>query len=110
MVRILPVNSLSSSSMCLYDETIFSGNSNLVYTIIRKRHVFHQLANLPTDHHSIANALSKKGKRLPTVQPPAQQQPSMEGAQPASEAEPGTLKATLEVSLVRAIAIRLFLF
>lgn len=27
----------------------FDGNSNLVYTIIRKRHVFHALANLPSD-------------------------------------------------------------
>ena len=27
----------------------FLGNAHLVYAIIRKRNVFHQLANLPTD-------------------------------------------------------------
>ena len=31
----------------------FDGNSNLAYTMIRKRNVFHQLANLPTDGSSI---------------------------------------------------------
>ena len=37
----------------------FDGNANLVYTIIRKRNVFHQLANLPSDHSAIAKALKK---------------------------------------------------
>ena len=45
------------------------GNCNLVYTIIRKRQVFHQLANLPTDHSSIAKALTKRGKKLHTPSP-----------------------------------------
>ncbi|EDW74400.1 uncharacterized protein Dwil_GK21409 [Drosophila willistoni] len=36
----------------------FDGNSNLVYTIIRKRHVFHAMANLPTDMAGIAKCLS----------------------------------------------------
>lgn len=36
----------------------FSGNSNLIYTIIRKRTVFYQLSNLPTDAQSIAKTLS----------------------------------------------------
>lgn len=36
----------------------FDGNSNLVYTIIRKRHVFHAMANLPTDMTGIAKCLS----------------------------------------------------
>ncbi|CAI4229407.1 unnamed protein product [Auanema sp. JU1783] len=41
----------------------FDGNSNLVYTIIRKRQVFYQLSNLPIDGSSIAKILaSKKGK------------------------------------------------
>ncbi|VDO95659.1 unnamed protein product [Soboliphyme baturini] len=40
----------------------FDGNYNLVYTLIRKRQVFYQLANLPTDDASIAKALSgRKG-------------------------------------------------
>lgn len=42
----------------------FDGNSNLVYTIIRKRHVFHAMANLPSDMAGIAKCLSgrKVGK------------------------------------------------
>lgn len=40
----------------------FDGNSNLVYTIIRKRHVFHSLANLPSDYGTIAKSINKKGK------------------------------------------------
>ncbi|XP_041671067.1 protein HID1-like [Cheilinus undulatus] len=38
----------------------FDGNFNLVYAIIRKRNVFHQLANLPSDTASIQKALQKK--------------------------------------------------
>lgn len=48
----------------------FDGNSNLVYTIIRKRHVFHAMANLPSDMTGIAKCLSgrKVGKfNLPPV-------------------------------------------
>lgn len=48
----------------------FDGNSNLVYTIIRKRHVFHAMANLPSDMAGIAKCLStrKFGKfNLPPV-------------------------------------------
>ena len=45
----------------------FDGNSNLVYTIIRKRQVFHALANLPTDCGAINKTLTKRGKKqLPT--------------------------------------------
>ncbi|TMS36477.1 hypothetical protein L596_003632 [Steinernema carpocapsae] len=36
----------------------FDGNSNLIYTIIRKRQVFYQLTNLSTDSSSIAKSLS----------------------------------------------------
>ncbi|XP_062555884.1 protein HID1 [Armigeres subalbatus] len=43
----------------------FDGNSNLVYTIIRKRQVFHALANLPTDAAGIARCISnRKGGKL----------------------------------------------
>lgn len=39
----------------------FDGNSNLVYTIIRKRTIFHNLANLATDYGTIQKSLSKQG-------------------------------------------------
>lgn len=73
----------------------FDGNSNLVYTIIRKRNVFHQLANLPTDHSAIARALSKRGKKLNHPPSESKEPETMEGATPAAEAEPGTLKVSL---------------
>lgn len=74
----------------------FDGNCNLVYTIIRKRNVFHQLANLPTEHATIAKALSKRGKKFVQLTPESGKDlPTMEGATPAMEAEPGTLKTTL---------------
>ena len=42
----------------------FDGNANLVYTLIRKRQVFHSLANMPTDCGSIKKMLTKKsGKK-----------------------------------------------
>lgn len=37
----------------------FDGNSNLIYTIIRKRHIFYSLANLPTDYTSIQRTLNQ---------------------------------------------------
>jgi hypothetical protein len=100
---------------------IFLGNSNLVYTIIRKRQVFHALANLPSDYGTISRSLTRRsvhgGKSVPRpVQQPSQPPPSitseasvepsepgesqldeelMEGSKPAMPAEPGTLKATL---------------
>lgn len=48
----------------------FDGNANLVYTIIRKRHVFHALANLPSDMHGISKCLNNR-KGTPTVPAPA---------------------------------------
>ncbi|KAH9402187.1 cell wall biogenesis protein [Tyrophagus putrescentiae] len=36
----------------------FDGNANLMYTIIKKRHAFHALANLPTDYGAIQRSLS----------------------------------------------------
>ena len=76
---------------------ITSGNSNLIYTIIRKRNVFHQLANLPVEHSAIAKALSKRGKKFVQLASSAdhKEPQTMEGAMPASEAEPGTLKTSL---------------
>lgn len=73
-----------------------SGNCNLVYAIIRKRNVFHQLANLPSDPTSIQKALQRK-KKSPDVisRTSSQETVSMEGSHPAVPAEPGTLKASL---------------
>uniref|UniRef100_A0A1B0DCG9 Uncharacterized protein n=1 Tax=Phlebotomus papatasi TaxID=29031 RepID=A0A1B0DCG9_PHLPP len=100
----------------------FDGNSNLVYTIIRKRHVFHALANLPSDMGGISRCLSsRKGARRMAPAAVAKEPPqstdadeedeeeseednksdtiveeeSMEGSKPALPAEPGTLKASL---------------
>lgn len=75
----------------------FDGNANLVYTVIRKRNVFHQLANLPTDYGTIQKSLSKRGKKQLTHSSSMESHelPSMEGSRPALPAEPGTLNATL---------------
>ncbi|XP_040185999.1 protein HID1 [Rana temporaria] len=74
----------------------FDGNSSLVYAIIRKRTVFHQLANLPSDPPSIQRALQRKKKPPePILRTNSQEGASMEGSRPAVPAEPGTLKASL---------------
>ncbi|GAA30595.2 hypothetical protein CLF_110457, partial [Clonorchis sinensis] len=43
----------------------FDGNSNLVYTLIRKRQVFYHLANLPTDQSTIQRILKRRPTTLP---------------------------------------------
>ncbi|XP_062330142.1 protein HID1-like isoform X1 [Osmerus eperlanus] len=75
----------------------FDGNCNLVYAIIRKRSIFHQLANLPSDTASIQTALQKKKKTAASgmSRTSSQEISSMEGSRPAILAEPGTLKASL---------------
>uniref|UniRef100_A0A3P9MNM2 HID1 domain containing n=1 Tax=Oryzias latipes TaxID=8090 RepID=A0A3P9MNM2_ORYLA len=74
----------------------FDGNCNLVYAIIRKRNVFHQLANLASDPASIQKALQKKKKSPDLIsRTNSQETLSMEGSRPAVPAEPGTLKASL---------------
>lgn len=73
-----------------------AGNCNLVYAIIRKRNVFHQLANLPSDPASIQKALQRKRKSPDVISRTSSQETvSMEGSHPAVPAEPGTLKASL---------------
>lgn len=91
----------------------------MVYTIIRKRQIFHQLANLPTDHHSIAKSLANRktkfgaptkpgaapmspivsgNSEIPEIKSPSAEQkepPTMEGAKTPEDAKPGTLKASL---------------
>uniref|UniRef100_UPI0037E7B30C protein HID1b n=1 Tax=Semicossyphus pulcher TaxID=241346 RepID=UPI0037E7B30C len=75
----------------------FDGNYNLVYAIIRKRNVFHQLANLPADTASIQKALQRK-KKSGISRTNSTEADSMEGSRPAIPAEPGTLKASLEAT------------
>ena len=86
-------------SVSLLQFCFATGNASLVYTIIRKRSVFHQMANLPTEHTAIAKVLTKRGKKMQTpaqVDPSGRAvEPSMEGSMPAQEAEPGTLKVSL---------------
>ena len=74
----------------------FDGNSNLAYTMIRKRNVFHQLANLPTDCSSIHKTVSSKRSKKPLARTSStSDDKTMEGAQPAMPAEPGTLNTSL---------------
>ncbi|XP_011494893.1 PREDICTED: protein HID1 isoform X2 [Ceratosolen solmsi marchali] len=75
----------------------FDGNSNLVYTIIRKRQVFHTLANLPSDCNTITKSLNKRQKKhMPSNRLNENvNETTMEGSHPAQPAEPGTLKASL---------------
>uniref|UniRef100_A0A671YP94 HID1 domain containing n=1 Tax=Sparus aurata TaxID=8175 RepID=A0A671YP94_SPAAU len=74
----------------------FDGNCNLVYAIIRKRNVFHQLANMPSDSASIQKALQRKRKSPDVISRTSSQETvSMEGSHPAVPAEPGTLKTSL---------------
>uniref|UniRef100_A0A6Q2YW00 HID1 domain containing b n=1 Tax=Esox lucius TaxID=8010 RepID=A0A6Q2YW00_ESOLU len=77
----------------------FDGNCNLVYAIIRKRNVFHQLANLQSDPVSIQKALQRKKKSPDAItgisRTSSQETVSMEGSRPAVPAEPGTLKTSL---------------
>ncbi|XP_042254363.1 protein HID1b [Thunnus maccoyii] len=75
----------------------FDGNCNLVYAIIRKRTVFHQLANLPSDTAAIQKALQKK-KKSGISRTNSIETVSMEGSRPAVPAEPGTLKTSLEAT------------
>ena len=95
--RILYFQLYFTDSSCKILLFLLPGNANLVYTIIRKRNVFHQLANLSTDHSAIGKALSKRGKRGQVAKQGSgeDREMSMEGSTPATEAEPGTLKATL---------------
>eukprot|EP00063_Salmo_salar_P060937 XP_014035772.1 PREDICTED: protein HID1 isoform X1 [Salmo salar] len=77
----------------------FDGNCNLVYAIIRKRNIFHQLANLSSDPATIHKALQMKKRKKTTTavisRINSQETISMEGSRPAVPAEPGTLKASL---------------
>lgn len=61
----------------------------MVYTIIRKRHVFHALANLPSDLHGISKCLNtRKGVRTASriVPAPRPASPRVEVVPKADEA------------------------
>ncbi|XP_064439533.1 protein HID1 isoform X4 [Mirounga angustirostris] len=74
----------------------FDGNSNLVYAIIRKRSIFHQLASLPADPPALHKALQRRRRAPePLSRTGSQEGASMEGSHPAAPAEPGTLKTSL---------------
>ncbi|KAL7638542.1 UNVERIFIED_CONTAM: hypothetical protein RMT77_011112 [Armadillidium vulgare] len=78
----------------------FDGNCNLIYTIIRKRQVFHSMANLPTDMGTINKSLNRRGKTKDLIKQTTQEtrnqnQKMMEGSRPAMPAQPGTKTATL---------------
>eukprot|EP00095_Tigriopus_kingsejongensis_P004328 maker-scaffold551_size138509-snap-gene-0.20 protein:Tk04328 transcript:maker-scaffold551_size138509-snap-gene-0.20-mRNA-1 annotation:"hypothetical protein L798_12013" len=75
----------------------FDGNSNLVYSIIRKRQVFHHLANMPIDCGSINKTLTRRGKRQVTAAPLGVNPVApIERPKPITlSTEPGTLKASL---------------
>uniref|UniRef100_A0A4W5QZE1 HID1 domain containing n=1 Tax=Hucho hucho TaxID=62062 RepID=A0A4W5QZE1_9TELE len=74
----------------------FDGNCNLVYTLIRKRNIFHQLANLTSDPVTIHKALEMKKTTLAGIsRTNSQETISMDGSRPAVPGEPGTLKASL---------------
>jgi len=78
----------------------FDGNANLVYTIIRKRHVFHALASLPTDCGTTNRSLSRRGRKQLGRQPSIEstkEAPSMEGSHPAQPAQPGTHTCSLAI-------------
>lgn len=74
----------------------FDGNSNLVYCIIRKRTVFHQLANLPCDAAFIHNALQKKKMCPGLSRTSSTETHSSEVSNRDVPLEHGTLKASLE--------------
>lgn len=79
---------------------MFPGNSNLIYTIIRKRQIFHSLANLPSDLTTINKSLSRRGKHRDfmaqtTTDSRTTNQKMMEGSHPAMPAQPGTKTTTL---------------
>ncbi|XP_037522528.1 protein HID1 [Rhipicephalus sanguineus] len=68
----------------------FDGNSNLVYTVIRKRHVFHALANLPTEQGTIERSLSRRSRSkgpTPSVPTTPSEEPSPPPTTPTAESE-----------------------
>ena len=67
--------------------------------------MFHHLANLPIDHSSIAKAMTKRGRKFAPPPQDTHDPQTMEGAQPALEAEPGTLKVSLAATPRRSFVV-----
>ncbi|XP_051523219.1 protein HID1-like isoform X2 [Myxocyprinus asiaticus] len=82
----------------------FDGNFNLVYGIIRKRSLFHQLANLPTDINSIQKALQRKTRSNSTHNAAFMEinipysAASSEGPYKTALVQKGTLNASLKAT------------
>ena len=74
-----------------------TGNCNLVYAIIRKRSVFHQLANLPSDMASIQKALQRGRTSGISRSNPAVPE-AEESSRRVAPVEPSLLKASLEAT------------
>lgn len=75
----------------------FDGNANLIYTIIRKRQVFYQLANLSTDPASIAKSLnSRKGKNSTDVASKTPQSPITQTPPPTTDSKTEKDKLSLD--------------
>ncbi|XP_034049903.1 protein HID1-like isoform X2 [Thalassophryne amazonica] len=76
----------------------FDGNYNLVYTIIRKRNVVHQLANLPSDSVSIQKAIHRKKKPVTGISRTNSTESDSTKNSRLATAELGMLKASLEAT------------
>ncbi|CAL1599846.1 unnamed protein product [Knipowitschia caucasica] len=74
----------------------FDGNSKLVYSIIRKRSVFHQLANLSCDDKSIQNFVQRKKKQSGLSRTSSIETQSSEVHKRDVPPEQGAYKASLE--------------
>ncbi|XP_072312601.1 protein HID1-like [Eucyclogobius newberryi] len=74
----------------------FDGNSKLIYSIIRKRSVFHQLANLSCDAASIHNVLQRKKRNPRLSRTSSTETQSSEVSKRDVPLEHGVYKATLE--------------
>ncbi|GAU96136.1 hypothetical protein RvY_07624 [Ramazzottius varieornatus] len=77
----------------------FDGNVALVYCIVRKRALFHQLANLPIDHAFIDKTVTKKSQKLPSSETIQQLESSLNNlTSPAFETGPSELNTDLNES------------
>lgn len=88
------------SWMCTDRSLCPSGNYNLVYGIIRKRSLFHQLANLPADVISIQKALQRRSRSNSNavfMESNNNTSPS-EGAFKTTPVQTGTLNASLKAT------------
>jgi len=97
MVKII----LYQQNYCALHSSCTLGNSNLVYTIIRKRQVFHALANLPCDYGTISRSLTRRsihGKsRPPSATPTSPTSPVPPQIVPVREEKAAVVATAAEV-------------